>query len=382
MPAKYIRRIDKEKCYFHILNRGISGKAVFKDEQDYGVFLGYLQDYLTPPPQLNNCKKAFMIRGRTFQGTPHQPKNYFDKVHLIAYNLMPDHFHLLLQQITKESLEKFMRSLSTRYSMYYNKRYQCTGPLFEGPYKSIDIDGISPLLHLTRYFHRSTKINNVGCSSYTEYLDKRETLWVKPDTVLSFFNNSENKAFRGIGGYKNFVEKYEPNQEDKELLQRIILEKESEHLERSTPQLTGSNPSEEITSYSDIKPQFRFPEFAVATVIFVLLFAFGLKNVLGSPAKDIIPINTISSPTPNALVAGVENEKPKIILSVKTDDESAIINIRQNPTTQSEKVGEAKNGDIFEFVSINSGWYGVKLTDGSTGFISSKFIEIIEETSI
>lgn len=384
MPAKHIKRIDKEGGYFHIFNKGVSGKFLFKDGQDYEVFLSYLQDYLTPPSQLNNSKKEFIVKGRTFQGVPHQPKNYFDKAHLIAYDLMPDHFHLLLHQITKESLENFMRSLSTRYSMYFNKRYQCTGPLFEGPYKSVYVDGISPLLHLTRYFHRGTKINNVGCSSYMEYLGKRKKLWIKPDIILSFFNNSENKTFKGIGGYKNFVEKYEPDQNDKDLLEGITLEKEFEHLVGSSSEFARSSPSEEIASNSNIKPSFGFPEFAIATAVFIFLFAFGLRNVLVSPTKAIISIHTISSPSPppTALVEGLEDEKPKIILAVKIDNASNSINIRQNPSIQSEKIGEAKNGDVFEFVSINSGWYGVKLTDGSTGFISSKFIEIIEETSI
>ena len=104
MPAKHIKRIDKEGGYFHIFNKGVSGKLIFNNEQDYEVFLSYLQDYLTTPSQLTNYKKEFIVKGRTFQGVPHQPKNYFDKVHLIAYNLMPDHFHLLLHQITKESL--------------------------------------------------------------------------------------------------------------------------------------------------------------------------------------------------------------------------------------------------------------------------------------
>lgn len=382
MPAKHIKRIDKEGGYFHIFNKGVSGKFLFKDGQDYEVFLSYLQDYLTSPSQLNNYKKEFIVKGRTFQGVPHQPKNYFDKVHLIAYNLMPDHFHLLLHQITKEPLENFMRSLSTRYSMYFNKKYQCTGPLFEGPYKSIDIDDRSSLLHLTRYFHRSSKINNIGCSSYAEYLGKKEALWIKPDIILSFFNNSENKTFKGIGGYKNFVEKYELGQQDKKLLEGIIFEKEYEHLEGSNPQLARNGSSEEITSNSNIKPSFGFPEFAIATAVFIFLFAFGLRNVLGSPAKDIISINTTSSPSPHASVEGAEDEKPKILLAVKIDNASNSINIRQNPSIQSEKIGEAKNGDVFEFVSINSGWYGVKMADGSTGFISSKFIEIIEEAGI
>lgn len=214
-----------------------------------------------------------------------------------------------------------------------------------------------------------------------EYLGKRKNLWIKPDIILSFFNKSENRIFKGIGGYKNFVEKYDPDQNDKDLLEGIILEKEFEHLVGSNPQLARSSSFEEITPDSYIKHPFRFREFAISSAVFIFLFTFGLRNVLVSTAKDINSISSIS-PTSTPSVAAAKDEKPKIILAVKVDNGSNSINIRQGPSIQSEKIGEAKNGDVFEFVSINSGWYGVKMTDGLTGFISSKFIEIIEETSI
>ncbi|MGD0523098.1 MAG: SH3 domain-containing protein [Candidatus Microgenomates bacterium] len=381
MPAKYSIRVDKEGAYFHISNRGVSEKIIFKDGRDYEVFLGYLKDYLTPPAQPNTYKKTFTVKGRTFRGVPHLTKNYFNKVDLIAYNLMPNHFHLLLHQITQGSLEKFMRSLCTRYSMYFNKRHQNAGALFAGPYKSVCIEGTSPLLLLTRYFHHHPGTDDRHLtdrySSYAEYLGKRETSWVKPNVILSFFNNSENKIFKGVDGYRNFIEKYEPDQNDKNLLEGIILEKEFERLGGSNPILAGNSPVEEPS---------KAPEFAMAITTFVLLFAFGFRNVWIHSAKATNSISSISSlPSPPAgkpAVAGVKVEKPEMILAVKINDGSASINIRRGPTLNSEKVGEAKNGDTFEFVAINSGWFGVRLADGSTGFIWSKYIEIMEDTKI
>lgn len=387
MPAKYIRRDHKTEGYFHILNKGISGKTILKDGQDYEVFLNYLKDYLTPPSDLDTYKKDFTVKGRTFRGVPHQTRNYFNEIHLIAYSLMPNHFHLLLHQTTKGSLENFMRSLSTRYSMYFNKKYQCTGSLFEGPYKSIRIEGTSSLLLLTRHLHRGLSNDTDNYTSYAEYLGKRQTSWLKPDAVLSFFYKSQNKTYKGTHGYKNFVEKYEPDQKEENLLEGIILEKEFEHLEGITPPPTRSNPYEKISSDGHIKAKLRLFEYSIATSVFILLFSLGYRNVLSSSAKnttpkDVISINSISSPSPAPVVAGTKDEKTKTMLLVKTDNGLENINIRQNPTVQSEIVGTAKNGDIFGFVSINSGWFGAKLEDGSTGYISSKFIEIIEEAGI
>ena len=71
-------------------------------------------------------------------------------------------------------------------------------------------------------------------------MGERETPWIKPEVVLSFFDKSENDFFKGKGGYKNFVEKYEPDPKEKKILEGIILESKSEHLERRIPALVKS----------------------------------------------------------------------------------------------------------------------------------------------
>src|SRR3989304_8979592 len=152
MPAQYLLRTNEDGTYCHVYNRGIENKTIFNDEDDYNVFLGFLKEYLSAPPDIETTKKVFNINGRAFRGTPHMPKNYFGKLELVAYNLMPNHFHLLLHQKTSDSLEGFVRSLCTRYSMYFNKKYQRTGSLFQGPYKLALIKDETRLLHLPRYF--------------------------------------------------------------------------------------------------------------------------------------------------------------------------------------------------------------------------------------
>ena len=410
MPAKNLSRINVGGVYLHIYNKGADKRIIFNDEKDYEVFLGFLKGYLTVPQDPESIKKSFTVHGRIFRGTPHQPKNYFNKVELIAYSLMPDHFHLLLHQKTRGSLESFMRSLCTRYSMYFNKKYQHTGALFEGPYKSVLIKDESRLLHPTRFLH-----HNGGYSSYAEYLGTRVTSWVKPKVVLSFFG-------KGTGSYKDFVEKYELSQKEKELIEGIILESETAHLERrglarnveNPPPEIFSESSEKIHTESNLKPHQRIPEFLATSVVFLLLLTFGIRNIMASTAKSSLTSSTVPSTsseikptisatsipdsptfssdhlsltdmlnisTSSAVLSETENIqeiKPKIILTVKIDGSSASssaqVNIRQKPTTASRKIGQARDGDTFEFVSIDSGWYEVKLATGS-GFISAAFIK-------
>jgi uncharacterized protein YgiM (DUF1202 family) len=64
------------------------------------------------------------------------------------------------------------------------------------------------------------------------------------------------------------------------------------------------------------------------------------------------------------------------MLIVKIGDGSESVNIREQPSTKSEIVGKAKDGDTYELVSKNSEWYQIKLEDGSVAFISAKYSEI------
>src|SRR3989344_2821447 len=150
MPAKNLKRVNDSEIFCHVYNKGIEDRIIFADDADYQVFLGYLEDYLSPPKAPESTKKDFTVNGRVFRGVPHQPKNYFKKVELVAYSLKPDHFHLLLREITQKSLQAFIRSLATRYSMYFNKKYKRTGTLFAGPYKSVIVGNETSLLLLTR----------------------------------------------------------------------------------------------------------------------------------------------------------------------------------------------------------------------------------------
>ncbi len=374
MPAKNLLRVSEKGTYSHIYNKGVEERIIFNDDCDYEVFLAYLKDYLTSPDNPESKKKVFTVHGRTFRGMPHQPKNYFNKVELIGYSLMPNHFHLLLHQITKGSLPSFIRSLCTRYSMYFNKKYHRTGALFEGPYKSVQIKNIPLLMHLTAYIHQERGKNSPH-SSYPEYLGKRETSWVRPDVVLS---STEG------GNYRNLVENYKLNQKEEELLEGITLENNLQHyLERRVlaKDLTSSS-----TKIAMIK---RMPEFvAIATVFFVLL-GLGIRNInaqsatnskpsplsiaIASPAPSRAPSTPPSLPLVEEVASASTSAELKTMVVIKVDDDSTIINVRKNPTINSEKIGETHNGEKFELLSINSGWYEVKLADNTIGFIATEY---------
>ena len=212
MPGKNTVKVYIKEGFYHIYNRGVEKRTIFENDQDYKVFLKYLKEYLLPPQEAQKLKKTVTLKGGSFKGIPRQLKNYYQKIDLLAFCLMPNHFHLLVKQHTENAIEKFMRSLATRYSLYFNKKYDRVGSLFQGHYKASLITKEPYLLHLTRYIHLNPleyndEIKN-AYSSYADYLGLRNTTWIKPDTILAFFNNKTLPEVNKINSYKNFVEKY------------------------------------------------------------------------------------------------------------------------------------------------------------------------------
>lgn len=226
MPSKNVVKTYVEKGYYHIYNRGIEKRSIFEDTQDYKVFLKYLKEYLSPPPDKEKLKTTFTLQGSTFKGIPRQPKNYNGEIELLAYCLMPNHFHLLIRQNSKQAIKSFMQSLNTRYVMFFNKKFSRVGTLFQGSYKAVLIENESYLLHLSRYIHLNplelTDDLASAYSSYADYLEARKTKWVNIEPILSFFNNPTIPEIKKFNSYKKFVEDY--HQDSSGILGDLTLE--------------------------------------------------------------------------------------------------------------------------------------------------------------
>jgi putative transposase len=217
MPSKNVIKTYVEDTYYHIYNRGVEKRTIFEDEKDYLAFLGCLKLYLTPP---NPVDRRF---SRTLQGSSlsttkttyapsRQPKNHQSTIELVAYCLMPNHFHLLVRQTNRDSMNHFMRSLSTRYSLHFNKKYERVGHLFQGIYKAVMIENEEQFRWVTKYIHRNPlslplykddpcKLAEYPYSSYKNYLGIIHQTWVHPENVLTNFSKTNP-----TNSYKNFVE--------------------------------------------------------------------------------------------------------------------------------------------------------------------------------
>lgn len=230
MPAKNSIKISVENGYYHIYNRGVNKQKIFESPIDYSVFLRYLKDALSPAPKQSEIEKFEVeIHGVTFTKPKRPTKNFLGEIDLITYALMPNHFHLLIRQVKNGAMEAFVKSVATRYSMYFNKAYTRVGPLFQGVYKAVLIENEHYLLHLSRYIHLNPQqiVKNLtdAHSSYADYLGIKHTVWLNPRLVLDFFNNPVHPALKKVNSYKDFVEAYNPKDPtDETMLENLTLD--------------------------------------------------------------------------------------------------------------------------------------------------------------
>lgn len=151
MPRKPRELLDG--AYYHILTRGNDKKVIFRQPEDYSVFLDILKKYL-------ECYQ----------------------ISIMHFCLMPNHIHLLVQATRAADLPRLMQGLLQTYGSYFRKTYAATGFVFQNRYKSLPIQKESYLLECARYIERNPlragltdNLIEYPWSSYATYADEAGT---------------------------------------------------------------------------------------------------------------------------------------------------------------------------------------------------------------
>lgn len=137
-----------EKEYYHLYNRGVDKRVIFSSASDYKRFLVLL--YLANSNEdvrIDNILKTYNYEEIFIRERGNQ------LVAVGAFCLMPNHFHILVTPLVEGGIPKFMLKLQTGYSMYFNKKNDRNGSLFQGPFKSEHAGNDRYLKYLFSYIH-------------------------------------------------------------------------------------------------------------------------------------------------------------------------------------------------------------------------------------
>jgi REP element-mobilizing transposase RayT len=166
--------MDYPNSFYHVLSRGNERKEIFRDEKDYLRFLD----------TLGRMVDRFKLEAH-------------------AYVLMRNHFHLLVQ--TKEAnLSRAIQWLGVSYSVWFNRRHQRSGHLFQGRFKNFLIEDDRYFTAMCLYIHGNPlragmvkRLSEYRWSSYQVYADKKHGVsWLTTELVLGMYGGSRKRFVR------------------------------------------------------------------------------------------------------------------------------------------------------------------------------------------
>ena len=137
-----------ESEHYHIFSRGVEKRKIFLNIKDYRRFIALL--YIMN--QNTSFRMIDFLRNNTLEGIFNE-KREKTLVSILGYCLMPNHFHLILYEHTEGGISKFMGKLLTAYSMYFNTKYERSGPLFTRPFRSEHIKNEPQYMYIFSYIH-------------------------------------------------------------------------------------------------------------------------------------------------------------------------------------------------------------------------------------
>lgn len=184
-----------ENQIYHIYNRGVEKRDVFLTDKDYFRFIHDLFEF-NDEDCVSNLTYYFNRQSREVEPQYMKPKRKSRNllVEILAFTLMPNHFHLLLRQKRENGIVRFMQKLGTGYSMYFNQKYERVGGLFQGRFKAVLVNQESHFMYLPHYIHQNplSLINYGGSTSI---------VWRK---AMEFLENYRWSSFPDYIGKKNF----------------------------------------------------------------------------------------------------------------------------------------------------------------------------------
>lgn len=136
--------------HYHIYSRGVEKRKIFLNTKDYNRFMALL--YIMNQDISFRMDNFLQMHKNSLQEIFKEEREK-TLVSILSYCLMPNHFHLILHENTEGGISKFMGKLLTAYSMYFNTKYERSGPLFTHPFRSEHINNESQYMYIFSYVH-------------------------------------------------------------------------------------------------------------------------------------------------------------------------------------------------------------------------------------
>lgn len=186
---------------YHLYNRGVAKQSIFLGSEDRERFLLTAAYYIEAAP-IGKLANLPMEQRFFLDATPAtQPL-----IDVIAYCLMPNHFHLLVRQIRDNGVSTFMRRALNSYTRAFNARHRRVGPVFQGVYQAVGIESNEHALHVSRYIHlnpfvaKLVDVPSYRWSSYDQTLTAQDSRLCQASYLVELAGSGKR--------YQEFVRDY------------------------------------------------------------------------------------------------------------------------------------------------------------------------------
>jgi len=150
----YIKRSFAAGNIYHVINRGVDKRPIAMDDEDRFRFIHDLFEFNDTGP-INNIAYSFQqnskVIARPYIGIERKPRKLL--VEILAFCLMPNHYHLLLRPNFDDAVSHFMKRLNMGFARYINEKYKRSGALFQGRFKAMQVTEEAHFIHLPYYIH-------------------------------------------------------------------------------------------------------------------------------------------------------------------------------------------------------------------------------------
>ena len=151
MPLRKLPLVEGQ--IYHIIARGVDSMSIFKNEYEFQRFTKTFVYYQHSkfPLRFSYYLRLTKERKETLLNSLKTENKTW--VNILAYALIPNHYHFLVRQILPEGITNFYRLINNSYSKYFNILHKRKGPVFENRFRAVMIESEPQLLHTSRYIH-------------------------------------------------------------------------------------------------------------------------------------------------------------------------------------------------------------------------------------